>query len=145
MSFQFFTGTQVSKSTTPKITVRRGGVLVFNEGAVRMLGDNVTHVRIAYDEETHAVAVVKADENAAGRYRLRNQKDSSSWIVNAKPMFEHFGLAIGKAKSFDVAEFGNGLIGVTLNGTLVQQDVVAAVAPSEQAESAPTGGKRKRA
>lgn len=145
-NFVFFNGSQVSKSATPKITVRRGGVLILNQNAVNMMGEDVSHVRIAYNPERRAVGVAKAPEDAPGRYRLRRQTDGTSFLVNAKPMFQHLGLTVAKAKSFDVEDFGGGIIGATLDGTLEPEAVAEPVAKSEPAEAAPTTtSKRKKA
>ncbi len=41
--FQFFEGATSESTTAPRITVRKGGVLVLTQAAVEMLGDGVTH------------------------------------------------------------------------------------------------------
>ena len=112
-NFEFFVNSQTPKNTDPKITVRRQGVLVLNEKAAKMLGDNVTHVQIGYDEKKKAVGICAAEDDAAGRYTLRDLKNST-FLINAKPMFKHYGVEIERAQRYDVETFSEGLIGVTL-------------------------------
>lgn len=113
MNFEFFDGAY-TRSTTPTITIRKGGVLVLNGPAVDKLGDDVTHVEIGYDADKHAIGLRKAAENAPGRYLLRKQSKGDSRIINGKRMFTHHGLNAEKARTFDLEEYGKGLFGVTL-------------------------------
>ena len=55
--FQFYEGTTSDSATTPKITVRKGGVLILTKAAVDMLGDDVKHVQIGYNDETKAIGI----------------------------------------------------------------------------------------
>ncbi len=52
--------------------------------------------------------------SSQGRYRLRNQKNSASRLVDGKRFFAHHGLSFEKARSFDAEDFGEGLIGFRL-------------------------------
>ena len=113
-NFEFFVNTQAPKNNSaPMITVRRKGVLVLTKKAADMLGENVTHVQIAYDAKTRSVAVCKAESDSKGRYTMRDMKNDT-FLVNAKPMFAHYGLNVERAQSYDVKEFDKGLIGVSL-------------------------------
>ena len=112
--FSFFEGTK-TQHVEPKITVRRGGLMVLTQGAVDMLGDDVTHVQLGYDDATKAIAFRAAPEDAKGRYLLRQQKNGSTRLVDGKRFLKHNGLKVEKARSFDVETFGDGLIGFTLS------------------------------
>ena len=112
--FQFFEGTRRESNTAPRITVRRGGLMVLTPAAVEMLGDGATHVRIGFNPKTKAVAICNAPEEGNGRYRLRSQKNSASRLVDGKRFFAHHGLSFEKARSFDAEDFGDGLIGFRL-------------------------------
>jgi len=112
--FQFFEGTRRESNTAPRITVRRGGLMVLTPAAVEMLGDGATHVRIGFNPKTKAVGICNAPEEGNGRYRLRNQKNSRSRLVDGKRFFAHHGLSFEKARSFDAEDFGDGLIGFRL-------------------------------
>ena len=77
--FEFYQG-NASESTTPKITVRKGGQLVLTSGAVEMLGDDISHVQLAYNPKKGIVGIRGADEDAQGHYRLRSQNAYSEGI-----------------------------------------------------------------
>ena len=111
--FSFFEGTK-TQHVEPKITVRRGGLMVLTQGAVDMLGDDVTHVQLGYDDATQAIAFRAAPEGAKGRYLLRQQKNGSTRLVDGKRFLKHNGLKVDQARSFDVETFGDGLIGFKL-------------------------------
>ena len=113
--FEFFEGAATESNTSPKITVRRGGHLVLTHAAVELLGAGTTHVQIGFNAKTGAVGIRAADEEARGRYRLRTQKSALSQIVDAKRFFKHHGLPLGKARSFEVEDFGGGIIGFILD------------------------------
>ena len=112
--FDFFEGA-TSQHTEPQITVRRGGLMVLTQGAVDMLGDDVTHIQFGFDEATKAVALRAAPADAKGRYRLRHQKNGSTRLVDGKRFIQHNGLRFDKATRFDVESFGDGLIGFKLD------------------------------
>ncbi len=113
MSFEFYQGT-ASESTSPRITIRKGGQLVLTSGAVEMLGENVDHVQIGYDAKTKVVGIRGAGEDAQGRYRLRSQKNGGSRLVTGKRFFAHNGLTIGKARTFDATAYDGGIVGFQL-------------------------------
>ena len=112
--FEFFEGTTTESSSTPKITVRKGGLLVLTQAAVAMMGDDVTHVRIGYNKDTRAIGICAASETDSGRYTLRKQKSTVSRVVDGKRFFAHHDLSCDSAQSFTAEEFGNGIIGFTL-------------------------------
>lgn len=112
--FDFFEGTATAHSQEPRVTVRRGGLMVITPAAVEMLGDDVTHVQLGLNPKTNTVAIRKADAKAKGRYRLRTQKNSPMLLVGGKKFFAHHNLAIDKAESFDATQIADGLVGFTL-------------------------------
>ena len=130
--FEFYKGT-ASENTSPRITVRKGGQLVLTSGAVEMLGEDVSHVQLAYNAKTKVVGIRGADEDAQGRYRLRTQKNSGSRLVTGKRFFSHYGLTIEKARTFDAEAFGGGIVGFQLT-----EESAEAEAPAKK-----TGGRRK--
>ena len=107
--FQFYEGT-TSENTSPRITVRKGGQLVLTRGAVEMLGEGTTHVQIGYDAETKVVGLKAAAEDAKGRYRLRTQGTNGLHVVTGKRFFAHYGLEIGKARTFTAETFEGGIV-----------------------------------
>ena len=113
MSFQFYEGT-TSENTSPRITVRKGGQLVLTRGAVEMLGEGTTHVQLAYDAETKVVGLKAAAEDVKGRYRLRTQGTNGLHVVTGKRFFAHYGLEIGKARTFTAETFEGGIVGFQL-------------------------------
>ena len=130
--FEFFEGA-ASERRGPEITVRRSGQLVLTASAVELLGEGVSHVQIGYDAKTRAVAIRAAAEGAKGRYLLREQKGSASYLLDGRRTFRHFGLSVEKSTRFDVEQFGDGLIGFTLP------------APVEAEEPKPTKKRKSRA
>lgn len=133
--FHFFDGSQ-SDNGAPSITVRKGGLLVLNKGALELLGGDVTHVQIGYNPEKRAIGVCPAPEGAPGRYRLRAQKRGSSRIANGKKVFALYRLTVTKATSFKAEDFGNGIVGLTLPEAMIG-------APEQSAkEAAPKKAKR---
>ncbi|MCP4605217.1 MAG: hypothetical protein GY847_32655 [Proteobacteria bacterium] len=64
--FQFFEGTRRESNTSPRITVRRGGLMVLTGAAVEMLGEGATHVRIGFNPKTKAVGICNAPVSRLG-------------------------------------------------------------------------------
>ena len=112
--FEFFEGTQSESSTRPQITVRRGGLLVLTQAAVDMLGKGVDYIQLGYNPKTRVIGIRAADEEAPGRYRLRSQKKSPSRLIGGKRFFNHHGLSVDRARTFEVEDFGNAIIGFRL-------------------------------
>ena len=146
--FQFYEGSTTDSATTPKITVRKSGVLILTQAAVAMLGDGVTHVQIGYNEDDKALGIRSATEDARGRYRLRSQKSRQSRLIDGKRLFAHHGLTAGKARSFEVEQFGDGIIGFTMTDEAeVAETETKADAKGTKAggKGAKAGGRRKAA
>ena len=137
--FQFYEGTKTDSATTPKITVRKGGVLILTKAAIDKLGEDVTHVQVGYNEKTRAIGIRRADEDARGRYRLRDQRNSQSRLIDGKRLFVHYGLTATKARSFEVEEFGEGIIGFTMTAE------PEAVEPEPKKTDAKGGGRKAAA
>ena len=120
--FDFFEGTANAKSHEPRVTVRRGGLMVITPATIDMLGKDVTHVQLGLNPETHTVAIRKADAEDKGRYRLRTQKNSPMLLVGGKKFFAHHNLDIEKAASFDATKIADGLVGFTLTNGNARND-----------------------
>ena len=112
--FVFFEGAASVNAVRPRITVRRGGLLVLTAAAVAMLGEKVDTVQLAFNRETGAVAIRAASPGAAGAYRLRHQMKGSGRQITGKRFFEHFGLDVSTGRAFEATSFGDGLIGFQL-------------------------------
>ncbi len=72
--FEFFEGSATEGTFSPRVTIRKGGQLVLTQAAVDLLGEGTTHVQVGFNPETKAIGIRAAEENAKGRYRLRQQK-----------------------------------------------------------------------
>ena len=48
MSFDFYEGPTTDSTSHPRITVRRGGLMVLTQATVEMLGEGVGQVQIGY-------------------------------------------------------------------------------------------------
>ena len=114
MSFNFYEGPTTDSKSHPRITVRRGGLMVLTQAAVEMLGDGVEQVQIGYNPETRAIGLWSADNGTRGSYRLRDQRNSVSRLVDGKRVFAHHGLTMEKARTFDAQDFGDGVVGFVL-------------------------------
>ncbi|NJL27045.1 MAG: hypothetical protein HC897_03760, partial [Thermoanaerobaculia bacterium] len=125
--FEFFEGAATESNASPRITVRRGGHLVLTHAAVEQLGAGVTFVQLGFNAKTGAVGIRAADEAARGRYRLRRQKSALGHIVDAKRFFRHHDLPLGKARSFEVEDFGGGIVGFRLDTQAAVEVVEPAV------------------
>ena len=112
--FEFFEGTRSESSTRPQITVRRGGLMVLTQAAVDLLGEGVDYIQLGYNPKTQVIGIRAADEEAPGRYRLRNQKKSPSRLIGGKRFFNHHGLSVHRARTFEAEDFGNGILGFRL-------------------------------
>jgi len=112
--------------------------MVLTRAAVALMGEDVTQVQIGFNAETRAVGIRPAEEGAKGKYRLRPQNGSAKRLVDGKRFFAHLGIPIEKAASFDIEDFGDGIIGFYLPETQ---------APAESASPASTKatGRRKKA
>ena len=133
MDFVFFNGTKTVNDSTPRITIRRGGLIVLNSGAVNMLGDDVKHVQLGYDAEKQAIGIRSAPEDAMGKYLLRSQAKTSSRLINGKRFLAHHSLNLDKAISFRPEDFGDGLVGFAL----------AADPEAVTKTASPKGGRKK--
>lgn len=142
--FEFFEGAATESNTSPKITVRRGGHLVLTHAAVERLGAGVTHVQIGFNAKTGAVGIRAAEETARGRYRLRRQKSALGHIVDAKRFFRHHSLPLDKARSFEVEDFGGGIVGFRLD-TPAAVEVVEPAPVEQVAETPPSIAARRKA
>ena len=112
--FQFFEGTTTESATAARITVRKGGILVLTRAAIEMLGDEVAAVQVGYNPETRAIALRPAEAGTKGAYRLRDQRNSVSKLVDGKRVFKHHGLTADASTSYDAESFGDGLVGFVL-------------------------------
>ena len=135
-TFDFYQGSASEDTTTPKVTLRKSGHMVLTPAAVALTGEAVTQVQIGFNAETRAVGIRSAEEEAKGKYRLRPQNGSAKRLVDGKRFFAHVGVPIEKAASFEVEDFGDGIIGFYLP---------EARETSEAAPSAKAGGRRKKA
>ena len=113
-SFEFFQGAVSTSLSTPRITVRRGGLMVISKAAVDLLGEDVDYVQLAYDRNTKAVGIRVADKSTRGCYRLRTQRKSPSHLVGGKRFFSYHEVDTAKATTYDVQDFGNGIIGFVM-------------------------------
>ena len=111
--FDFFDGT-TTKHSTPRITLRKGGLLVLTPAAVAMLGQGVEHVQVGFNAKTREIGIRQAPEDARGRYRLQSQRSSRCQLIGTRRFFRHYGIQIDKAQTFEVREVGNGLISFPL-------------------------------
>ncbi len=112
--FDFYEGPTTESSESPRITVRRGGLMVLTRAAALMLGEGATHVQIGFNSKTQAIGLKSAVKGARGSYRLREQRNSVSRLVDGKRVFAHHGLTVDKARSFDAEDFGDGVVGFLL-------------------------------
>ena len=131
-NFEFFQGSVSESTATARVTVQRGGLMVISRAAADMIDDGVTHVQLAYDPKTGVVGLRAVDEGAPGAYLLRKQAKSPSRLVSGKRFFQHYDLVVEKARTFDVEDFGNGMVGFQF------ADAVAS-----EASKKPTGRKIK--
>ena len=137
--FEFFHGHISQSSSKPQITVRRGGLMVFTLAAVEMLGDDVTHIQLAYDANRGAVGIRTANQDTAGAYRLRTQGKNPGRVVGGKRFFKHYGLSTDTATRYDARDFGKGIIGFLLDGSTetATADATAKTTAKTTAEAEP--------
>ncbi len=137
-AFDFYQGSATEDTTTPRVTLRKSGHMVLTPAAVALMGEEITQVQIGFNAETRAVGIRPADEGAKGKYRLRPQNGSAKRLVDGKRFFSHVGVPIEKAASFDVEDFGGGIIGFYL-------PEAAETPEAATRASTKTGGRRKKA
>ena len=142
-TFEFFQGTVSESSSLPRITVRRGGLMVITRAAVDLLGGDVSRVQLAYNRKTSDVGIRAAAEEAPGSYLLRIQPKSPSRLVSGKRFFHHHGLPVEKAKTFPAREYGNGIIGFRFQGVAEEEQTTAPKAAPAAKKA--TARKRKSA
>ncbi len=94
MRFDFYEGLTTDSTSHPRITVRRGGLMVLTRAAVEMLGEGADRVQIGYNPETRAIGLRAADNGTRGSYRLRELRNSVSRLVDGKRVFAHHGLTV---------------------------------------------------
>ena len=105
-----------------------------------MLGEGGTHVQIDYNEKTKAVGIRSVPEDAKGRYRLRSQTNGVSFLVDGKRFFAHHGLSVGKARGFEVEDFGGGVVGFRFEDGAAKGDEAPAAEKVER--TAPTARRK---
>ena len=128
--FEFFEGPTTESTDVPRITVRRGGLMVLTRAAVEMLGEDTGQVQIGYNPQTRAIGLRAVEKGSKGCYRLREQRNSVSRLVDGKRVFAHHGLTVEKARSFDAQDFGDGVVGFVLDEA---PEPVPAEAPAKAA------------
>ncbi len=119
-AFEFFQGNLSESSSSPQITVRRGGLMVLTAAAAEMLGADVEKVQLAYDRSTGTVGIRAASDDAPGAYLLRTQVKSPNRLVGGKRFFTYNGISTEKAVTFDAIRYGDGLIGFRMSGEAVE-------------------------
>ncbi len=119
-AFEFFQGNLSESSSSPLITVRRGGLLVLTAAAAEMLGAEVEKVQLAYDRSTGTVGIRAAGNDAPGAYLLRSQAKSPNRLVGGKRFFTYNGIPTEKAVTFDAIRYSDGLIGFRMTVETVE-------------------------
>ena len=137
-SFEFFEGNVSESGNTPRITIRRGGLMVVTRAAAEMLGDDVSHIQFAYDRPNGAIGIRAATAETAGSYRLRTQRKSPSRLVGARRFLKYHEIKTEKATTYEVRDFGNGIIGFRLDG-----EPAAKTADSESGSTSKKPSRRK--
>lgn len=147
--FEIYEGTATESADVARITVRKGGLMVLTRAAVDLLGEDVTHVQLAYNAKTGAVGIRAADEEAPGCYTLRAQKKTPSRLVGGKRFFKHHDLDVKKARTYDAEEFSDGIVGFRMDGEGSQDVEAEATAATEtDAKTKPkktTSGRKAKA
>ena len=115
-AFELFEGNLSESSSSPQVTVRRGGLMVLSAAAAEMLGDGVEKVQLAYDRSSKTVGIRAASGDAPGAYLLRHQVKSPNRLVGGKRFFTYNGIATEKAVTFEAVRYGDGLIGFRMSG-----------------------------
>ncbi len=136
-AFDLYEGSASEDTTTPRVTLRKSGHMVLTPAAVALMGEEVTQVQIGFNAETRAVGIRAADEGAKGKYRLRPQNGSDKRLVDGKRFFAHVGVPVEKATSFDVEDFGDGIIGFYL------PEAAETSEPTAPASTKATGRRKK--
>ena len=113
-SFEFFQGVATESASKPRITVRRGGLMVITKAAADMLGEGADHIQLAYDRNTGAVGMRAVEKGTAGCYRLRSQRKSASRIVGGKRFFSYHEIDTAQATTYEAKDFGGGIIGFVI-------------------------------
>ena len=109
--------------------------MVLTRAAVEMLGEGVGQVQVGFNPETRAIGLRAAENGTKGCYRLREQRNSVSRLVDGKRVFAHHGLKVEKARSFDAQDFGDGVVGFVLEEVA---EPVPAEAPAKAKAKAKT-------
>ena len=146
--FIFFEGAASVSSSRARITIRRGGLITLTQAAVALLGQDVSSVQLAFNRKTGAVGIRAAAPGTPGSYRLRNQMKGAGRQITGKRFFLHFGLDLtAPARSFEVTDFGGGLIGFTfeLKPAAPVEEVPAAAPATKPAADRPARSNRKAA
>lgn len=116
-TFEFFEGVTGTRSNAPRITVRKGGVMVITPAALAMLGDGVEYVQVGIDPSNKAIGIRRTEERGRGCYRLQTQRSSKSMLIGSKRFFAHHNIDTGTAQTFDAEQLTEGIIGFHLPAT----------------------------
>ena len=142
-SFEFFQGAASESASKPRITVRRGGLMVITKAAADMLGEGVDHIQLAYDRNTGAVGMRAVEKGTSGCYRLRSQRKSASRIVGGKRFFSYHEIDTAQATTYEAQDFGDGIIGFVITAD-AETDADAPVDISTKTTTKTTAAKGRK-
>lgn len=98
--FNFERFTDVNKSFSARVTIRRNGQLGFNEGAKNHFAiGEWTHAVLFFDSEKRAVGLMLTnDANEAGAIKITNTKQNT--FVPAKAFLDRYGVSYAESQRF---------------------------------------------
>ena len=142
--FEFFEGQTTRNQDDPRITIRKGGLLVLNSGALALLPAGTTHVQLGYDAEHRAVAIRPAKAKEKGSYTLRESRHGNqSRLVQGRIFFAHYGLPAESAQRFVAEDFGDGMVGFHLQATEPMTEAEPETSQPEATAPKPSPQRRK--
>lgn len=98
--FSFERFTDVNKSFSARVTIRRNGQLGFNEGAKNQFGiGEWTHAVLFFDNEKRAVGLMLTnDAKEAGAIKITNTKQNT--FIPAKAFLDRYGVSYVESQRY---------------------------------------------
>jgi hypothetical protein len=95
-------------STEPLVSIYKDGTLALNAAAVNLLGADA--VKFAYNKKTKQVALLPAERDDPGSYRVRHNKSGGGATVGARAFLDTYNLAASKNRRVNVEKLENALV-----------------------------------
>lgn len=112
--FQVFTKRMVPLKKRPYVTIQKKGVISLNASAYHEMGEPEA-VEFLFDEDAQIVGLRGVDPNVEHAYGIRENANSTSYLVSGTAFFKYFNVPLGITRRYD-PEIIEGTLCIDLKG-----------------------------